>query len=78
MVGSNCARGAEEEGGDRADREREPHGDGIDAPVVDAHQLGDLDVVGGGAEGAAEAGAVEDQVQRENDEDRGNQAKGAA
>ncbi len=50
------------------------HGDGggerEDVAVVDAHQLGDLRIVGGGAEGAAELGAVEHEVERQDHADR--------
>ena len=56
---------AEEERRDGADRQRKAHGDREDAAVVDAHELRRLGVVRGGAEGAAEGGAVEEQVQRE-------------
>ena len=35
----------------------------VQVAVVDAHQLGGVGIVGGGAEGAAEAGAIEQKLQ---------------
>ena len=62
MVGSKLARSAEIERGDRDHDERKPHRDRKDAADVDAHQLRGFEVVGGGAEGAAERRAVEDEL----------------
>ena len=43
--------------------EAERHGIGIDLAVVEPHQAGNFLVVGGCAEGAADGGAVEDELQ---------------
>src|SRR5690606_9230376 len=50
---------AEEDSGDGRDGERERHGKAEDVGAVQAHQLGDILVVGGGPEGAAERRAIE-------------------
>ena len=50
---------AEIECGHRDHHHGHRHREGEDAPVVDAHQLGDLGIVGRGAEGATELGAIE-------------------
>ena len=50
--------------GDRDHRERQRHGEREDVAVVEAHQLRHRRIVGGGAEGAAERGAVEHELQR--------------
>ena len=60
----------EEHAGDRDDRERQRHREREDVAVVEAHQLRDRLVVGGGAEGAAERGAVEQQLQAADHRDR--------
>ena len=59
----------EEHAGDRHHRERERHRQREDVAVVEAHELRDRRVVGGGAEGAAERGAVEQNLQAADDGD---------
>jgi hypothetical protein len=59
-----------EQSGDAHDRQGERHGEGEDVAVVDAHEPRRLAVVGGGAEGAAQLRAVEQQLQRRDDRDR--------
>src|SRR5208282_4602314 len=61
---------AEKKPGDGAYRKRDAHGQRIDRFVVDAHELRDLDIVGRGAEGAAESGPVEHAVKEHDDGDR--------
>jgi hypothetical protein len=48
-------------------------GEREDVAVVDAHQLGDLRIIGGGAEGAAQLGAVEYEIERQDHADRRGQ-----
>jgi hypothetical protein len=55
----------------RGDGERDAHGDGEEAAVVDAHELGDVGIVGHGAEGAADRCTVEELVQPDDDGDGG-------
>ena len=64
-------RGAdrEQDAGERDDGQRDGHGQAVDVAVVDAHQLGRFLVVGGGPEGAAELGPVEEQLERGDDHD---------
>ena len=49
----------EEHAGDRDDGERQRHGERENVAVVEAHELGDRWIVGGGAEGAADRRAIE-------------------
>ena len=51
-----------------AHREREH------AAVIDAHELRDFGIVGGGAERAAERGAIEEQIEGEDHRDRGERS----
>ena len=41
--------------------------------VVDAHQLRDFEIVGGGAKGAPKRGAIEQQVEQQDHRDGGDQ-----
>ncbi|GCC48230.1 hypothetical protein chiPu_0032353, partial [Chiloscyllium punctatum] len=66
---------AEHDSGDHRDREREPDRNRIDVALVDAHQLRDRGIVGGGAEGTAEPGAIEDQLKQRDGGDRRHQRR---
>ncbi len=68
--GSKLARTAKQHAGDGDDRERERHRQREDVGVVEAHQLRNRLVVGGGAEGAAERRAVEQPLQAGDHRDR--------
>ena len=50
--------------GDRDERERDARRDGVDAAMIEAHQLRRLEIVAHRAEGPAERGAVEKKLQR--------------
>ena len=69
---------AEKQRGDRADREREAHRDREQLLVVDAHQLRGDGIVGDGAKRAAQRGAIEELVERDDDGDGGDEASAAA
>ena len=65
---------AEKDAGDRADTTKAmPMASAKMRSVVDAHELRDLEIVGRGAECAAERGAVEDAVEQHDDGDRGGE-----
>jgi len=64
---------AERHRGDHRHRERNADRNGVDLPLVDAHQLGDLRLVGGGAERPPDRGTVEQQLQQHDGDDRGYQ-----
>ena len=67
--------GAEIEPGDRDNGHGEAHGEGKDARIVDAHQLGDDRVVGGGAKGSPGFRLIEKPVERGDDDDGGDEGQ---
>ena len=60
----------QEHAGDRHHRKRQRHGQRKDVAIVEPHELRHRGIVGGGAEGAAERGAVEHELQAADHRDR--------
>ena len=59
----------------RASSTKQPdrHGDGIEVAIVDAHELRRAGIIGGGAKGAAQFGAIEHELQAGDGDDRGGE-----
>lgn len=53
---------AEQDAGDRHDRERDGGRQGINVPIVDPVQAGSIGIVRGGAERAAQSGTIQDKL----------------